>query len=99
MTRQITRLMLIAAVSVCLCFLRRGFSQPNCLLPLSIKKSRRSCFEHCVNCHRPGEIGSAVSLLTYERARNWAESIKKTIVQREMPPWPGGSHKEPKVPQ
>jgi hypothetical protein len=45
-------------------------------------------FKHCANCHRPGEIGSAVSLLSYETARPWAESIKEKVVRREMPPWP-----------
>ena len=45
-------------------------------------------FNHCANCHRPGEIGSTVSLVSYEGARPWAESIKQQVVKREMPPWP-----------
>jgi len=53
-------------------------------------------FKNCANCHRPGEIGSAVSLLSYDTARTWAESIKETVVRREMPPWPADSSRSMK---
>jgi hypothetical protein len=45
-------------------------------------------FKHCASCHRPGEIGSAVSLLSYDTAQPWANSIKEKVLRREMPPWP-----------
>jgi mono/diheme cytochrome c family protein len=45
-------------------------------------------FKNCANCHRPGDIASAVSLLSYDNARPWAKSIKEKVLQREMPPWP-----------
>lgn len=45
-------------------------------------------FIHCANCHRPGEIGSSVSLVSYESTRPWAGAIKEQVVKREMPPWP-----------
>jgi mono/diheme cytochrome c family protein len=45
-------------------------------------------FNHCVNCHRPGEIGSGLSLLSYDTARSHAASIKEQVERREMPPWP-----------
>ena len=45
-------------------------------------------FKHCVSCHRPGEIGASVSLLSYDTTRPWADSIKEKVVRREMPPWP-----------
>jgi hypothetical protein len=45
-------------------------------------------FKNCVKCHRPGEIASAVSLLSYDTARPWAKSIKEKVLLREMPPWP-----------
>jgi mono/diheme cytochrome c family protein len=45
-------------------------------------------FKHCANCHRPGQIGASISLLSYDTARPFAEAIKKTVLQREMPPWP-----------
>jgi mono/diheme cytochrome c family protein len=44
-------------------------------------------FAHCVSCHRPGEIGAREPMVSYETARTWAEAIKETVSQREMPPW------------
>ena len=41
---------------------------------------------HCVGCHRPGEI-APMSLLTYPEARPWARSIRRVVVNGEMPPW------------
>jgi hypothetical protein len=45
-------------------------------------------YGHCIGCHRPGEIGAAQSLSTYDTARQWARSIKAEVVARRMPPWP-----------
>ncbi len=41
---------------------------------------------HCVSCHRPGEIGP-MSLTSYDEARPWVKSIRKTVAARQMPPW------------
>src|SRR5207245_867508 len=43
-------------------------------------------YRSCVRCHRPGEI-APMSLLTYNDARPWAQSIKQCVSKREMPPW------------
>ena len=43
-------------------------------------------FEHCVYCHRPGEV-APFSFMTYKDVRPWARSIKQKIVNGEMPPW------------
>jgi hypothetical protein len=43
-------------------------------------------YEHCVSCHRPNDV-APMSLLDYEAARPWAKSIRKAVVEREMPPW------------
>jgi predicted CXXCH cytochrome family protein len=40
----------------------------------------------CVSCHRPHQA-APMSLLTYEDARPWAQSIRKKVASREMPPW------------
>jgi hypothetical protein len=40
----------------------------------------------CQNCHRQDSI-APMSLLTYEDARPWAESIRQKVVLRQMPPW------------
>ncbi len=42
--------------------------------------------DRCAECHHPG-TAAPFSLLTYEDARNWAEPIKETVVERRMPPW------------
>lgn len=43
-------------------------------------------FEHCVHCHRPGDV-APMSLLSYGEARPWAKSIRKVVSEGEMPPW------------
>lgn len=46
----------------------------------------------CQNCHRPegqnlGGMVAPMSLMTYEDARPFAKSIKKSIESHSMPPW------------
>ncbi|MGO8795178.1 MAG: c-type cytochrome [Candidatus Sulfotelmatobacter sp.] len=48
-------------------------------------------FTHCVSCHRPGEIGPSVPLVSYDTVRPWAQAIKEQVVRRQMPPWPADS--------
>jgi peroxiredoxin len=47
--------------------------------------------EHCVLCHRPGQIGP-FSLTSYEDAAGWAEMIGEVVAEERMPPW----HADPK---
>lgn len=42
--------------------------------------------EHCVSCHRPGEIGP-FGLSDYEEAAGWADMIREVVSQGRMPPW------------
>jgi len=44
--------------------------------------------EHCGGCHVPGGI-APMSLMTYESARPWAESIRLELTSGHMPPWYG----------
>ena len=44
-------------------------------------------FDKCVSCHRSGQIAAALPLDTYEAAKRGADSIKKQVVKRAMPPW------------
>jgi mono/diheme cytochrome c family protein len=44
--------------------------------------------EHCGSCHAPGGV-APMSLLTYEAARPWAESIRLELTAGRMPPWFG----------
>jgi peroxiredoxin/mono/diheme cytochrome c family protein len=41
---------------------------------------------HCVDCHRPGQIGP-FALTSYEKAKSWADMIAEVVTDRRMPPW------------
>jgi mono/diheme cytochrome c family protein len=43
---------------------------------------------HCGACHAPGGV-APMSLLTYDDARPWAESIRLELAAGHMPPWFG----------
>ncbi|HIN12456.1 MAG: hypothetical protein MK365_09140 [Vicinamibacterales bacterium] len=43
-------------------------------------------YEHCVVCHRPGEV-APMTLIRYEDVRPWSRAIKAKVESREMPPW------------
>ncbi|MCO6456688.1 MAG: redoxin domain-containing protein, partial [Pirellulaceae bacterium] len=42
--------------------------------------------QHCVECHRPGEIGP-FALTDYDQVVGWAEMILEVVEQNRMPPW------------
>jgi mono/diheme cytochrome c family protein len=44
--------------------------------------------EHCGSCHAQGGV-APMSLLTYDDARPWAESIRIELTAGHMPPWFG----------
>jgi mono/diheme cytochrome c family protein len=44
--------------------------------------------EHCGSCHAPGGV-APMSLLSYDSARPWAESIRLELTAGHMPPWFG----------
>jgi hypothetical protein len=44
--------------------------------------------EHCGGCHVAGGV-APMSLMTYEDARPWAESIRLELTSGHMPPWYG----------
>ena len=50
------------------------------------KQVARIMQNRCQECHRPGEVGP-FSLLTYEDARGWAETIHEVVLEQRMPPW------------
>jgi len=50
------------------------------------KQVHRLLQKHCVECHRPGEIGP-FSLLEYDEVVGWADMMLETIDQQRMPPW------------
>ncbi|NBV44723.1 MAG: alkyl hydroperoxide reductase [Planctomycetia bacterium] len=42
--------------------------------------------QHCLECHRPGEIGP-FAVLDYEEVRGWADMMVEVMEQGRMPPW------------
>jgi mono/diheme cytochrome c family protein len=42
--------------------------------------------QHCIVCHRPGEV-APMPLRTFDEARPWAASMKRRVQSHEMPPW------------
>jgi len=42
--------------------------------------------DHCVVCHRPGEIGP-FSLTSVEDVKNWSATIREVVQEQRMPPW------------
>jgi peroxiredoxin len=42
--------------------------------------------KHCLECHRPGEIGP-FSMTSYEDVVGWADTIEEVVRQGRMPPW------------
>jgi mono/diheme cytochrome c family protein len=44
-------------------------------------------YDHCTGCHRPGQIGFAQRLDSYENAKTWASAIREQVLNRSMPPW------------
>lgn len=55
------------------------------------KQVSRVLNQHCVECHRPGEIGP-FSLTDYEEVTGWGDTILETIETGRMPPWNADPH-------
>jgi thiol-disulfide isomerase/thioredoxin len=47
--------------------------------------------EHCVRCHREGQIGP-FAMSDYQEVSGWAEMIAEVVREKRMPPW----HADPK---
>ncbi|HUQ71660.1 MAG TPA: redoxin domain-containing protein, partial [Planctomycetaceae bacterium] len=50
------------------------------------KQVSRVLNQHCVECHRPGEIGP-FSLTDYNEVTGWGDTILETVDSGRMPPW------------
>jgi peroxiredoxin/mono/diheme cytochrome c family protein len=55
------------------------------------KQIARVFQQHCVECHRPNQIGP-FALEKYEEAVGWSEMIEEVVRDSRMPPW----HPDPK---
>jgi mono/diheme cytochrome c family protein len=88
-SRQVTRLILIAgAVAAFETSFLAASSATGGSHPTFNSDVAPILFKHCANCHRSGEIAAAMPLVSYDNARAQAESIKETVLHRQMPPWP-----------
>jgi hypothetical protein len=43
-------------------------------------------YEHCVACHREGEM-APMPLTTFHEVRPWARAIRTAVIATDMPPW------------
>lgn len=50
------------------------------------KQIARIFQNHCVECHRPGEIGP-FPMTSYDEVLGWGEMIAEVVEQGRMPPW------------
>ena len=55
------------------------------------KQVSRILQNHCMECHRTGEIGP-MELMDYDEVAGWAEMIVEVVDENRMPPW----HADPK---
>lgn len=79
---------ILAVGLVCICAIVVLLARAHPLYTTKITWSRevsRIMYNKCASCHRQG--GSSFSLMTYQEARPWAESIKQQVLTRRMPPW------------
>jgi peroxiredoxin/mono/diheme cytochrome c family protein len=42
--------------------------------------------QRCQECHRPGQVGP-FSLLSYDKAVSWSDTIAEVVREERMPPW------------
>lgn len=50
------------------------------------KQISRLLNDHCVECHRSGEIGP-FDISNFDELRGWAEMVVEVVEQKRMPPW------------
>lgn len=82
----------VANTKVSGCLIGRA-REPNSASEVTFARHIAPIFnDHCVSCHRPGQIGP-FSLSSYEDAAGWAEMIQEVVTERRMPPW----HADPKI--
>ena len=67
-------------------------AEPPAGVPTFTKDVAAILYEHCVACHRPGQIAPML-LISYDETRPWARAVKVKVEAREMPPW----HAEPGI--
>lgn len=76
----------ISSVEAIGCHIGR-VKQPNPDSPVTYSNQIARIFrDHCVECHRAGEIGP-FELTDYSEVVGWAEMIREVVNEKRMPPW------------
>lgn len=68
------------------CHIGRGSRRPPTGDVTYCRQISRLLDQHCVSCHRAGQIGP-FALTDYDAVAAWAETICEVLDQRRMPPW------------
>jgi thiol-disulfide isomerase/thioredoxin/mono/diheme cytochrome c family protein len=76
----------VAATPVAGCLIARAVKPKAEATVTYAKHVSRILQKNCQECHRPGQIGP-MSLLSYDDALNWADSIEEVVRDNRMPPW------------
>src|SRR5438270_6864203 len=84
--RQMGQVGMLVVVLAAVMLLATVTSKSNASTVTFTKNVAPILYQHCAECHRPGEI-APMSLMTYQEVRPWAKSIRERIVEGSMPPW------------
>ena len=96
---------MIASICLLVWLLPEIGSASDSAAPTYTKDIAPILLKSCVKCHRAGEIGFRVSLISYDSVKARAERIKYKVTNGEMPPWPADParslkfHNDPRLSQ
>jgi mono/diheme cytochrome c family protein len=68
------------------CFIGRVNPNPPTGQITYTKQVSRILNEHCVECHRPGQV-APFALTSYDETIGWADTIREVVQTERMPPW------------
>jgi peroxiredoxin len=68
------------------CFIGRVNPKPPTGEITYTKQISRILNEHCVECHRPGQV-APFALTSYDETIGWVDAIREVIQTERMPPW------------
>ncbi|SFH53397.1 redoxin domain-containing protein [Planctomicrobium piriforme] len=81
----------VATTSAIGCLIGRS-ATPKADSPVTYSNQIARIFQnHCVECHRPGEIGP-FPMLSYDDVAGWGPMIAEVVSEQRMPPWHADPH-------
>jgi peroxiredoxin len=81
----------VPATEVAGCMISRSDKETKAASITYAKDVSRVLQNKCQNCHRPG-TSAPFSLLSYDDAVHWADTIKEAVLDKRMPPWHADPH-------